>query len=185
MVVLSSLWLPILLSTVFVFIASFLMWVVLPHHKSDWKEAPDEEGLRRAANEGGLPPGQYVIPYCVDTKEMNSPEMVEKYERGPNVFLTVKPPGKPGMGKNLVLTFIYYLVISIFIAYLAGNTLAPDADYLSIFRVTGTAGVLAHCAAVIPNAIWFGRTWSSALKEVGDGIVYALLIAGTFGWLWS
>ncbi len=37
MVTLGSLWLPIVLSAVVVFFASWLMHMVLPHHWTDWK----------------------------------------------------------------------------------------------------------------------------------------------------
>jgi hypothetical protein len=36
----------------------------------------------------------------------------------------------------------------------------------------------------IPQSIWFKRQWSTTLKQVFDGLIYALLAAGTFGWLW-
>jgi len=36
----------------------------------------------------------------------------------------------------------------------------------------------------IVNAIWKGQPWSVTLKEIFDGLVYGLLTAGTFGWLW-
>ena len=44
MVTLVDLWLPILGSAVAVFFISFTMWMVLPHHKGDWKPLPDEDG---------------------------------------------------------------------------------------------------------------------------------------------
>jgi hypothetical protein len=34
------------------------------------------------------------------------------------------------------------------------------------------------------TAIWYRRSCSTTLKDVFDGLVYGLLTAGTFGWLW-
>jgi hypothetical protein len=48
----------------------------------------------------------------------------------------------------------------------------------------GTAAFLAYGLANLSNSIWKGQTWSMTIKEVIDGLVFALLTAGTFGWLW-
>ena len=34
------------------------------------------------------------------------------------------------------------------------------------------------------DSIWFKRSWSTTLKNTFDGLIYALVTAGTFGWLW-
>ena len=36
----------------------------------------------------------------------------------------------------------------------------------------------------VPAAIWMGKPWSVAWKEVFDGLLYGLVTAGAFGWLW-
>jgi hypothetical protein len=79
---------------------------------------------------------------------------------------------------------LYCLVIGVFVAYLAGRTLEPGAHYLSVFRVAGTAAFLGYSGAQVPAAIWWGKPWGNALREIADGLVYALLTAGAFGWLW-
>jgi len=182
MVALSALWLPIVVSAVVVFIASFLAWVVLPHHKKDWHGLKNEEPLREALK--GVPPGQYMVPFCADPKTAQSPEMKQKYDEGPNGFIYLKPNGYPNMGKNMLFSFIFYLVVSFLTAYVASHTVNAGADYLDVFRVVGATAMLAYAAGFIPNAIWFGRGFGATFKEVLDGIVYGLLTAGVFGWLW-
>lgn len=71
-----------------------------------------------------------------------------------------------------------------FVAYLAGRTVALGTPYLEVFRVVGTAAFLAYGLANLANGIWRGQPWSTVAKEVIDGLIYALLVAGTFGWLW-
>jgi multisubunit Na+/H+ antiporter MnhE subunit len=88
------------------------------------------------------------------------------------------------MGKSLVQWFIFSLIVSFFIAYLTSRTVAPGTPYLQVFRVVGTIGFLAYAAAQIPAAIWMGKPWSVAWKEVFDGLLYGCVTAGTFGWLW-
>jgi hypothetical protein len=123
----------------------------------------------------------YVFPYCTH-KDMRSPASQEKYKQGPVGTLTVIPSGPPAM--YLAKWFAYCILIGIFVAYLAGRTVAPGAPYLAVFRVAGVAAFLGYGLGNLTNAIWKGQTWSVTIKEVVDGLVYSLLTAGTFGWLW-
>lgn len=184
MVTLGSLWLPILLSAVFVWIASALMWTVMPHHKTDWKKLPDEEALRGALKGQNLAPAQYSFPHAPDSAAMKDPEVVRKLQEGPVGVLTIWPSGMPTMGGKMAASFVYYLVVGAIVAYLAGRTVAAGAEYLAVFRVTGTVAWLAYAFGGIPDSIWFGRPWSTTVKILIDGLVYALLTAGVFGWLW-
>ena len=182
MVPLSALWLPIVLSAVIVFIASSIMHMLLPYHKQDYQKV-DEDKLLPALRAAGLTRGHYVFPYCTP-KEMKSPAMIEKYKQGPVGMITVFSSGPPALPKFLGMWFVYCLLISFFVAYLTAHTVAPGAYYLAVFRVVGTAAFLAYGFGTLSNAIWKGQTWSFTIKEVVDGLVYALLTAGTFGWLW-
>ncbi len=182
MVPISSLWLPIVGSTVVVFIASFLAWMVLPHHRSDWSKLEDEEDVRAALK--GVPAGEYSFPHAATSEEWKSSEWQEKAKAGPNGFMSITPPGLPNMGSRLGQWAVYCLVISVCVAYVTGRTLAPGAHYLGVFRVAGTVAFLAYSAAHIPGAIWMGHGWGRTLKDVMDGFVYGLLTAGMFGWLW-
>jgi len=110
--------------------------------------------------------------------------MIEKYNQGPVGFMTVIANGCPNIGKSLVQWFIYSLVISVFVAYIANLTLKPGADYLMVFRITGTVAILGYAVSYIQDAIWKGQKWSTTLKFIFDGVVYGLVTAGTFGWLW-
>jgi hypothetical protein len=183
MVALSSLWLPIVLAAVVVFIASFLAWVVLPHHKKDWIGIPDEGGFIDAMRNINVPPGQYIFPFCPDPSALKDPEKKARWEQGPYGTLTVWA-GKPNMPRNLILTFLFFLLANVFVAYLASRTVPMTAEYLDVFRVTGVAAILAYCFAFIPNAIWFGRSLRSVVTDVIDGVIYGLLTAGIFAWLW-
>jgi hypothetical protein len=183
MVPLTALWLPIVLSAVIVFVASAIMHMVLPYHRSDYQKLPDEDKLLAALRAAGLKRGLYVFPFCTP-KEMKSPAMVEKYKQGPVGMMTVFPSGPPVMPKFLGMWFVYCLIVGFFVAYLTGHTVMPAAPYLAVFRVAGTAAFLAYGLGHLSDGIWKGQTWSFTIKEVIDGLVYGLLTAGTFGWLW-
>ena len=182
MIPILSLWMPIVLSAVLVWVASAIVWMVLPHHKKDFAQVPDEAGVRAALK--GIAPGQYNLPHVVDSKQLADPTEKAKFDDGPVGFLTVLPTGVPSMGRNLILTFLFYLVVGDCVAYLAGRTLPPGTNYLEVFRITGTVAFIAYGFATVQDAVWFGRPWSSVAKGLADALLYGLLTGGAFGWLW-
>lgn len=184
MVSLTQLWLPIVLSGVAVFVVSSIVHMLLPFHKNDYAKLPDEDGIVETMRTARLGTGVYVFPYCADHKEMGSPAMVEKYEKGPIGFVTVMPNGTPKMGKHLTLWFLFSLLVSFMSAYLASRFLAPGTHYLTVFRHVGTTAFMAYGVGQISDSIWKAQPWSSTIKNVFDGLVYGLVTAGMFGWLW-
>ena len=184
MVTIGALWLPILLSGIAVWVASALVWMVLSHHKSDFSKLPDEDAARQALIPQNLAPGQYSIPYAVTPKDAQEPETARKFEEGPVGFLTIVPSGASAMGGKIIQSFVFYLAVTLVVAYLASRTLDAGADYLAVFRVTGTVAWIAYGTATVQEAIWFGRPWSVVVKGMLDALVYGLLTAGLFGWLW-
>jgi hypothetical protein len=184
MVTLGSLMIAMALSAVIVFMASALVWMVLPHHRTDFRQLPNEEAARAALGAQKAAPGQYTIPYAMGSAAMKDPAWIKRFEEGPVAIVTVKPMGRPAMGPMLVQTFIFYLAVGLVVAYLASRTLPHGAAYLSVFRVVGTTTWLAHGFAAFHESIWFGKPWSSTVKHLGDSLLYALLTAGTFAWLW-
>ena len=168
MVSLATLWIPIVLSTVIVFIASSILHMVLPYHKSDYRKLSEEDKVMAALR------AELALSRRADTE----------FKQGPVGLLTVFPSGVVRMGKFLGLWFVYCLIIGFFTAYLTGHTVAPGAHYPAVFRVAGTAAFMAYGLGGPSNGIWKGLPWSMVSKECLDGLIYGLLTAGTFGWLW-
>jgi hypothetical protein len=117
-------------------------------------------------------------------KEMAKPEVQQKYVDGPVALVALRAPGLPRLGSSLAQWFVFSLLISIFAAYVATRTLHAGDHYLKVFRITGTVAFLGYAAGSAPAAIWWGKPWPSAIKEMFDGLLYALVTAGAFGWLW-
>ncbi len=184
MVTIGALWLPILVSTVLVFVASNLSWMVLRIHKNDWAKLPDEEAFAKVLGAQDPPPGEYQFPYAAGPDDWKSEAWLEKCKHGPVGFLTLRPKGEMAMGKTMAQWFCYIVILEIFVAYLAGRILPTGADYLQVFQIVGTAAILSFAGAVAPEAIWMGRRWSNVAKTILDGVVYGLVTAGAFGWLW-
>lgn len=184
MVSLMALWMPIVVSAVIVFAASSIIHMVLGYHKSDYRELPGEDAIVAAMREQTIAPGTYTVPYCADMKEMGSPEMLEKYNQGPVGLFTVTASGPPAMGKLLGLWFAFCLVAGVFVAYVTGRCLGEGTEYMTVFRMASTTAFLAYSASEPVASIWKGQPWGVTLKHVFDGLVYALLTGGVFGWLW-
>lgn len=184
MISIMSLWLPILLSAVFVFVVSSLIHMVFKYHQNDFSKLPDEEKTLEGLRSVNLPPGDYMFPYCSGPKEMGSPELIEKMNQGPVGIMTVMKNGPISMTKSLVLWFLYSILVSILAAYIAGRALAPGAHYLEVFRFVGCTAFIGYSLALLQNSIWYSRDWCSTIKSMSDGLVYALVTAGCFGWLW-
>ena len=178
-----ALWLPILLSAVIVFVVSSIIHMTPLWHKNDYPRMQNEDKVIDALRPLAIPPGDYLVPRPASWQEMRSPEFAEKIKKGPVAMITVMPGGF-SMGRNLVLWFIYTLVVGVFAAYVAGRALPAGAAYLHVFRFAGVAAFLAYSAALWQMSIWYYRAWSSTIKATVDGLIYALFTAAAFGWLW-
>jgi len=179
----AQLWLPILLAAAACFILSSLAWTVLPHHRGDFKQIKDFDAFTGALKAQGLEPGFYMFPYTDDQKAMRTPEFQELYARGPWGTLNLWA-AKPAMGKNLGITFVYFLIVSALIAYVGYESLGPGAASSRVFQITATVGVLAYCASGILNTIWFTVPLRNVITNLIDGIAYGLATGALFAWLW-
>jgi hypothetical protein len=179
-----ALWLPILLSAVIVFVVSSVIHMALPWHKSDYPKMPNEEKVMDLLRPLAIPPGDYMLPRPSSREEMRSPAFLERFKRGPVLMITVMPSGSMAMGRNLAMWFGYAVVVDIFAAYVAGRALGPGTAYLQVFRFVGATAFIGYTLALWQMSIWYRRAWSTTIKATVDGLIYGLLTAGTFGWLW-
>jgi hypothetical protein len=184
MMQLSSLWMPILVSAVLVFVASSVIHMAPLWHRNDYPRAPQEDRLMEALRPLAIPPGDYMVPRASGSTEMRSPDYAAKVNQGPVLILTVLPNGMISMGASLAQWFAYSAVVSLFAGYIASRALGPGADYLDVFRFAGTTAFAGYALGMYQMSIWYKRSWSLTLKSTFDGLIYALVTAGTFGWLW-
>jgi hypothetical protein len=179
-----ALWIPIVVSAVFVFVASSLFHMVLPWHKSDYPPVPNEDGVMNALRPFNIPPGDYVMPRPTNSTDMSSPAFKAKMAQGPVVVMTVRPNGAWNMGKTMGSWFAYIVIMSVFAAYVAGRANPVGANYLHVFRFAGVTAFLGYSAALWQMQIWYSRSTGTTIKSTIDGLIYACLTAGVFGWLW-
>lgn len=184
MVNLTALWMPVLISAVIVFFASWVAHMLLPFHRKDYVGLPGEARIAEAIRNEKVPPGNYMCPHIANPKDLGTPEAQEKFKAGPVFLMNVWPSGPPAMGKSLAQWFVFCLLVGTVSGYLAGVTLPPGEGYRRVFRVVSTAALLGYSMGPITESIWKGQRWSSTIKHMVDGLIYALLTGGVFGWLW-
>ena len=180
---LSSLWIPVLLSSVIVFVVSAIIHMAPLWHKNDYPKMPNEDRVLDALRPLGIPPGDYMLPRP-SSAEMRTPEFAEKLKKGPVMVVTVMPNVMPSMTRNLGLWFVYCAAVGFFAAYVAGRALPPGTNYLRVFQLVGATAFIGYAMALWQMSIWYSRAWINTIKSTIDGLIYALLTAGTFGWLW-
>ncbi len=181
---LTMLWLPVLLSAAFVFLASSIVHMVLPIHAGDYRKLPNEDEVREALRSAQIPPGQFMFPGCDSMKEYGSEELREKFDQGPVGVMVMRPNGMPNMGKSLLQWIVVCLAVSALVAHLGGLALAPGADGGRVFHVTGLLALLGYGFSNVNDSIWKGVSWGVTFKFVFDGCLYAAVTALTFWWLW-
>jgi len=180
-VTLAHFWLPILVAGVGVFIASSLIHMVLKWHNSDYRKLANEDDVRATLGRGNPSPGQYVVPHCMDMKQMQSPEMQKKFIDGPVGFVIIRPSGLPKMGGHLLKWFLLNLLIAAFAAHLALP--AVGMGPMGLFHATAMATFIAYAAGSISDAIWAGRPWIAVGKDLADALIYAIVTGLVFAWL--
>ncbi|MFH1300454.1 MAG: hypothetical protein ABIK07_05285 [Planctomycetota bacterium] len=176
---LTSLIVPIVLSAVALFFASFLSWMVLQLHRADWKKLEKQNEFLKVMTDLEVPPGSYMFPGCDSPEEMKSDEYQQKWQNGPCGIMTVFH--KVSMGKNLVLTFVYFLVVSFALAYLSTLAIVPGAEFMVVFRFVATASLLTFLSAIVQHAIWFHNR---IIGHIIESIIYAVIVALIFGLMW-
>jgi hypothetical protein len=174
-----ALWMPILLSAVVLFVISAMAWMVLPHHREDFGRLASEDDLLNRLRELNIQPGRYSFPYCASNPSKD-PELKKKFDTGPIGTLNIF--GGINMGQNMFWTFVFFLVVSVLLAYLGWESLGGTSPpFLRVWQIVGTAAILAYTCGAIPNDIWFKRPlWTNLI----DGIVYGLVTGLIFAALW-
>lgn len=179
-----SLWLPVVVSSIAVFVLSAIVHMVLRTHRADYKGLPNEGAVADVMRKGGLAPGYYVTPYCPDPKQMADPAVKERYDKGPVAMIAVVPNGLPRMGIHLTQWFLFCLLMSFVCAYIARHTLQPGADPMMVMRIIGAVAFVGYGLPALVNSIWHGIPWTNTVRMLMDGAVYALATGLTFRLLW-
>lgn len=184
MVALSSLVVPIVVAAVLVFLASSIIHMVMTYHRNDFAKLPNEEEVLAAFRKLNVSAGDYVAPFCDTPASMKEPAYLENMKRGPGLVVTVWQTANFNMGATMGQWFVYILIVSVFTGYVLSRVFPAGADYMAIFRIAGTVAFMGYALAMPQANIWYQKGWGSTLRSMMDGLIYGLVTAGAFGWLW-
>jgi hypothetical protein len=180
----AALWLPIVASAVFVFIASSIIHMATPLHRNDLKTVPHEDEVLDALRRLNIPAGDYVAPRPSSMAAMKDPQFIDKVKKGPLLLMTVAHDGSVSMTKNLALWFVYTIVVGILTADVAGAAFMRGADYYDVCNLVARVAFMGYFLALLQNSIWNRRSWLTTFKSMIDGAIYAFITGETFAWLW-
>lgn len=179
-----GLWLAVIVSAVVVFLLSSFAHMVLKHHTHDVQGLANEDAIGEAVRKEKPGPGVYFIPYCPDPSKMKDPAVIKKFEEGPVGVLTLLRNGIPKLPLHLVQWFLFCLLVSFFVAYVARHTLSSTTDSLTVMRITGTVAIAGYTLGYLQDSIWKGIPWSNSVRAIVDGIAYGLATSLVFRFLW-
>src|SRR5919198_5470625 len=132
-----SLWFAILVAAVGVFIASSIVHMMLPYHRSDMLKLPaeKEDGVLDTLRRVEVAPGDYGLPHPGSAAGMRDPAFVAKASRGPRVIMTVSAGEAPTMGPYLAGWFVYCLIASVCVGLLTWQIAGPGANFGYVFHM--------------------------------------------------
>ena len=83
-----------------------------------------------------------------------------------------------------MLWFVYLIVVGILTAYVAAHALLPGAPFRAVIRFAGLVSFIAYASALWQLSIWYRRSWGITFKATFDSLIYGVLTALTFAYLW-
>ena len=181
-----SVWIAIVAAAVAVFIASAILHMVLPYHRTDVRKLPvDKEDLvLDALRRVNVAPGDYAVPHAGGPAGMRDPVFIAKATKGPLAFMTLAPGSAPSMGPSLGMWFVYCLVVSVCLGLMTWHVVGPGQPFSYVFHIVGMIAFLAYGGALPQMAIWYRRSWATTLKSLFDSVIYGAVTGAAFGWLW-
>jgi hypothetical protein len=79
---------------------------------------------------------------------------------------------------------VFSVVVSVFAAYVTRSALPPGAPFRAVFKFASVTAFIGYSLALWPISIWYRRAWSITIKSTIDGLIYGVLTAVPFAWLW-
>jgi hypothetical protein len=156
--------------------------MAIPLHRKDWRPLPDEDAVLAVLKRIGVTPGNYMFP-APDMSKMKDPVYLQRLADNPGGVMTVRRPGAIAMGPYLGKQFVYHLVISVIMAYVASRLFPASSGSKAVFHYTAMVAGLTYVGALFPEAIWYHQPRNYVIGKVVDGIVWAVLTAAAFAWL--
>lgn len=178
-----SLWLPIVVAAVTVFVLTLVIHMT-PWHRSDYRKLPDEDGVMQALRPFNMPPDDYMVPHPGTGDYMKSKEYDAKRDAGPVMIVTVVPSGPWQVGTMMGLWFLFAVVVSASVACVVGTIVPPGGDRHAVFHFIAVITFLTYAMGAVPLSIWYNRKWSTTFKYAVDALLSALATGWIFSLMW-
>ncbi|HEY4216459.1 MAG TPA: hypothetical protein VGM67_04945 [Gemmatimonadaceae bacterium] len=179
----TSLVLPMLAAAVAVFVLSMIVQAVMPWHKTDFGNVPDDDVFLNAIRQLDIPPGDYTVPSPRLPNGERNPDFVEKWAKGPSVTMTVIPPSD-SMVRYMAQWFAFTLLVAVIAGWVTGTIVRPGGSDHAIFHYGAIITFLSYSLGAWPLSIWYHRRWSTAFKSAFDALLYGVATGLVFVWLW-
>jgi hypothetical protein len=154
------------------FIASFIIHVVLPIGEMGIKSLPNEDAVIAAMKQNITEHGIYFFPGMGMTGEMTKEQeqaWQAKYEAGPTGVLIYHPSGSTVYAPSQLLTELASDIVAVFLALLI---VAPlGGTYLKRVMITTLFGVIAWLAISISYWNWYGSPFAYIFAEGLDQVL--------------
>lgn len=180
---LTSLLLPILVAAVAVFILSMVVMQLMPWHKRDWDNVPNDDAVIAAIRELGIEPGDYIVPSARLADGSRNPDFVDKWAKGPSVTMTVIPPSA-NMGRYMGQWFAFTLLVAVIAGWITNSIVGASRNEHAVFHYGAILTFLCYSLGAWPLSIWYHRKWSTAFKSALDALLYGVVTGIVFSWLW-
>ncbi len=159
------------------YVWSVIVWMVLPHHKPDFRPLGDaEDGVAKALS--GTEPGWYVMPHMDNFESMKDPAMDARYREGPNASVIVIPSGPCMQPMVFVRSLLLNMAQALGAAMLL-FALNPEYSATLVDKILVLGGVSVFIQAMPPLMQW--NWWKfptrGTLTTVFDGLVGMILLA--------
>jgi len=179
-----SLWLPVVVSAVAVFVVSSILHMALKYHRADYRKLANEDDVAAVVRKASPGPGVYVMPYVMDPGQMKDPAVRKRYEDGPVALVTVLRNGPPNLAVNLTQWLGYTLLVGFVTAYVARHTLSAQSGGMLVMRMTGAVAFAGYGLGYVQDSIWKGIPWANSLRSLFDAAIYSVVTGLVFRWLW-
>jgi len=157
-----------------VFIWGMFSWMVFPWHQSALHKFTNESDVADVIKDNAPVAGVYVLPNTFSYNEGTSQEEMAKgmqrMEKGPFMFATVRPSG---MGKMTMAPFVLGLILQIFGAFIA-TWMLMQTKGLSFKRRVGFVTLFGVGVAVLgqlPDWNWWGLSGAYVATNMADLII--------------
>jgi hypothetical protein len=161
-----------------------MAWMVLPHHKADFKSCPNRDAL--AAALADVPPADawYLLPSPDDFPQgLKDPQLQTRWEKGPNACFVVLRPGPCLSGRTFAAGFVLNVAEGLGLAALVALSAVHTQDLPARLGVLLGAALFVGVGTYLMQHVYARYPRRFALTNIADKAVGYALVALLFSFV--